>query len=131
MEPKFRAWDIAEKCWVVIDDEDCTYFRHKGKVITFTRGGIILEQFTGLHDKNGKEIFEGDIMTRGAGWGNEVVQYYKCGFVRHNYKDDADYNLGGCDYSSDGKKDNEDKPIQLITEIIGNIHESPELMGEK
>lgn len=63
-------------------------------------------QFTGLTDKNGKKIFEGDIM-RSAG---NVVEF-----------------------CSDGFCINGDSPLALWTktEVIGNIHDNPELLDEK
>lgn len=68
------------------------------------------EQFTGLYDKNGKEIYEGDIPD-GYGavfFSNEYLGYF------------AKSNEFECEY----------KPIYdiPIIEIIGNIHETPELL---
>ena len=70
------------------------------------------EQFTGLHDKNGKEIYEGDIPD-GYGavfFSNEYLGYF------------AKSNEFECEY----------KPIYdiPIIEIIGNIHENPELLND-
>jgi len=93
-----------------------------------------LEQYTGLKDKNGKEIFEGDILTRdgvNSNWENEEVGYYKYMFVRYSRRENTEYNLGGCDFDPDGEKNSNGQSIQLIVEIIGNIHENPELLEAK
>jgi uncharacterized phage protein (TIGR01671 family) len=67
-EIKFRAWDKIDKimrqvtCYNLYDeyvrlDED-----NSGNSITRKIDDVILMQFTGLLDKNGKEIYEGDIV---------------------------------------------------------------------
>lgn len=56
-EIKFRAWDGYKYNemynWQFIKDEP---------IQTMVDNGLILLQYTGLHDKNGKEIYEGDII---------------------------------------------------------------------
>lgn len=75
-------------------------------------------QFTGLLDKNGKEIFEGDIVRDSEG----RISYVKwliqrCGFVLVYERFDKDIT------GSYGK-------IEHL-EVIGNIHDNPELIKEK
>ena len=77
-------------------------------------------QFTGLFDKNGAEIYEGDILLGMTDWeigedkwyGNGVVKFYNGGiYFFHTTSDDFGY-LTGLDE----------------VEVIGNIHENPELL---
>ena len=67
-------------------------------------------QFTGLHDKNGKEIYEGDIVI-----GLGVVKWYD---------KDAKYML----YFNNGDKPTVELNAAQFSEIIGNIYENPELV---
>lgn len=69
-------------------------------------GEVVLEQFTGLHDKNGNEIYEGDIL---AHW------HYK------------NYSKGEMVWDEDNAAWAKFHPLDQF-EVIGNIHENPELL---
>ena len=71
---------------------------------------LIVEQFTGLHDKDGKEIHEGDIVTDGVG----------------KYKIMYDLRLAGYQPYCIFRDDREN-----YCEVIGNIYENPELLENK
>ena len=74
------------------------------------------QQFTGLFDKNNKEIFEGDIVTLAHGEykGTNKIRFINGAFL------DGDYPLADVDFK-DGAE----------LEIIGNIYSNPELLPSK
>ncbi len=88
---------------------DKTYIRDISK-------RFILMQYTGLKDKNGKEIYEGDIMATPNGH-KGVVTYDECQYIlassKGEYENDMFY-----------------KVKNHGAEVIGNIYENPELLKE-
>jgi len=126
-EIKFRFWSSAENKYV--QDTDYCYMDEDGKVSEFItsyesylyrRLDIEIEQYTGLKDKNGKEIYEGDILSDGIK--RAVVKY-------------GEFNLKGLIKSVGffGEVTNSmTHDIVIISKgrIIGNIHENPDLLPE-
>lgn len=129
MIPRFRAWDKEYKEMVQVDalvfDEQIIKATYKnGNVVKEDLKNYVLMQSTGLRDKNGKEIFEGDILkvTNLSSW-LEVVSFNedKAMFV-----------------SKEVKRKVEETPLYDLfntdifeVEIIGNIHTNPELAEVK
>lgn len=76
MIPKFRVWDKTDKEMYLVDviNFNRGEFESIGDGITFLReaGEVILMQSTGLFDKNGQEVFVGDIIKCTRGCPHEV-----------------------------------------------------------
>ena len=128
MKPKFRAWTEEGKVmyYNVYPFKDGTLLlSYDGFAFDeVPASDFILMQSTGLKDKNGKEIFEGDIVKYKAGRDTftEEVAYNKSlagfGVV------DADANI----ILTFGELT---EYIDLISpEVVGNKYENPELLGE-
>ncbi|MBA7472476.1 hypothetical protein ES707_07803 [subsurface metagenome] len=147
-EIKFRVWHTESKRMFYqseLDDlvielrrnhQDCP---RVALVLTLDRGPCLaiwkagslistdkfeLMQYTGLKDKNGKEIYEGDIVkVNDSEWGLYKVVWFPhwAGFFREVIK--------ASDYEPMGDKHQPLSANQMI-EVIGNVWENPELLKE-
>lgn len=133
-EVKFQAWDNVEnKMYCTGEESDIHfYFDSNGikaerifnELIDSADGNrgvygnsellehLIYRQYTGLKDKSGNEIYDGDIVHMVGAWGfiSRTVRFEK-GTFHFGYIDD-----GMCDHE------------EMI--VVGNIYENPELLEE-
>ena len=87
---------------------------------------VELMQSTGLFDKNGKEIFEGDIITNGTAI-VDVKSHQTLGF--YTVVNGEERFFGSNTSIKDFENDVEE--FSSVTEIIGNIYENMKLLGEE
>ena len=139
---KFRIWDGAKNEWLASSNKDALPyygFALVGEVMTVQSPpvwsldeGNVVEQFTNLKDKNGTEIYEGDI-----------IQFE---FWNEKYYRQIAYNSAIASYeaitvTSPTSKKLRQKAKYSFSElykisskgfkVVGNIHENPELLEEK
>ena len=90
-----------------------------------------IEQYTGLKDKNGKEIYEGDIVNA-VGIGIAQVTSSPSGEWALYYKREPDEIENGfaCVVPKNKPRDLWKTTLTSYIEIVGNIHENPELLGD-
>ncbi len=95
----------------------------------------VIMQFTGLHDKNGKEIYEGDILRLHYSE-NEPVDGIVFWASANKHPTDGVYGMETAGwvldkYALEGKECNKcwyHLSVQAIREVIGNVHENPQLL---
>ena len=100
------------------------HYEQVNDIRDFMPDADVIEQYTGLKDKNGKEIYEGDILKlRGRVYEVKFDNYGQ--FCLENKKYhwlSSDYSFRSVDvWCAEG----------ILVEKIGNIHENPELLGEE
>lgn len=133
MIPRYRAWNKATKEMHEVDDivsidfeksEICVKTLFFGKFSYYDLDDIVFMQSTGLTDKNGKEIFEGDVVTDGHTTG-DIKNHPTLGFymvddngIERWFSDDASIE----DFEEDVET------AHRILEIVGNIYTNPELL---
>lgn len=125
-EIKFRAW-LKNKNKMVLSDNTCGGLRDFFDEIRLEHngfGGMYLMQFTGLKDKNGKEIWEGDIVKMLDDWIDHYTLYsnHQIEFGSGTFRLENGVPLSDCL--------NESNDFELCNfKVIGNIYENPELLN--
>lgn len=119
-EIKFRIWDIENKEMLKVQELDFEPTFYGGRIAIrpdqyndyFDTEDMILMQYTGLHDKNEKEIYEGDIVKYENMTGK--IMFFNGSFIMSNFEETEEWELG---------------VINEELEIMGNIYDNPELIG--
>ena len=128
-EIKFRIWvkdrkEIFEVILINYVSKNVTYILERighflnirdNKFNDVEFNDVEFMQYTGLKDKNGKEIYEGDIFHIGSKKILYIVKWIDCGLKGRQIRNKS---CIGLDYWKDD------------IEVIGNIYENPELMEE-
>ena len=130
MIPKFRAWDKTTSKLHVVNGIYCDnkkiHYIDDNRVRFVGFDNVIIMQSTGLFDRNGKEIFEGDIITNGK----DVMcmkRHNTLGFYAEQ-KGKVEF-IAECAVLEEFEEDA--KEIADSLEIIGNIYENQELLEEE
>lgn len=128
-EIKFRAWDKLDNEWCAIDMaySDATQGPISKPTVFNGRNQCVIMQYTGLKDRHGKDIFEGDIVKakHPDDYENDrtekAIVVFDAPSFYAKYIDDSlnKFVRGGSGFI-----------LKPQNEVIGNIYENPELLEE-
>jgi uncharacterized phage protein (TIGR01671 family) len=121
-EIKFRCWNLNQKRWECVPD--CTVAGCYTLRLSDNIGDYVWQQYIGIADIDGKEIYEGDIL-----------EHSSCSRSRIEYRD-------GCFCLVHGHYYNDEKVGEYVQvlghidflrckpKVLGNIYENPELLKQ-
>ena len=140
---KFRAWDLNNEAMFTYEDMGDVYFGlcNDGSMELIDCAGevntplqAVFMQYTGLKDKNGVEIYEGDILeAEGIIYRIEWIQEYLqfCIFTQQHwvwFQEGSNHFKYCHQYDSDGRVYFLQQLESYEITVIGNIHQNPELL---
>ena len=145
-ELKFRVWNKRAKVYDEYFELSPKWTQNGDQIID--NKAFIIEQYTGLKDKNGKEIYEGDIV--------HITPYFKkkggkrfmaqkpyrnplsviewdddAGAFSENTYENGEFQIGGFLFEMALDSETLEGTQRHTIEVIGNIHENPELLEEE
>lgn len=127
--------NISDKYYILPNGNSCNESDKMGEegllhIFTFEVDKETIGQYTGLKDKNGKEIYEGDIVKVKLYKGEEEKYFIgKVEYFGSNFIVDADNNSEYHIYDLDGFGIDYRYKLEDC-EVIGNIYDNPELLEE-
>jgi uncharacterized phage protein (TIGR01671 family) len=125
-EIKFRVWDkkynsySEEPYYRLLLSKNGQVYNSENDEWHKIDGRYVIQQFTGLTDKNGKEIYEGDIV-ESEKWVS-IGKYERCiGIIEYQY----------CSFTIDCIKEwsGSNAVLNGNATVIGNIYENPNLLN--
>ena len=111
---KFRAWNTEKNEWLYLPetgDIELTQYIGNSFEFSYDKEAVVILQYTGLKDKNGKEIYEGDFIEVMGVFYQIVWRGIGFWFMDTHTKELFVFD-----------------PQVYHLEVVGNIYESPELL---